>query len=477
MSFHQFFEILRARWRTALATTVLVTLAALAVSLLLPKKYLATASVLLDISSPDPVAGVLFRGMETPGYMATQIDLIKSERVALRATDLLKLDADAAQREQWQTETKGVGDFRIWLAEGLQTSLDVEPSRESNVLTISYSSSDPAFAAAAANAFMQAYIDVSLELRVEPARQFNAFFDERAKQLRDALSVSQAKLSAFERQNGLITSTDGRLDIESSRLSELSSQLVVLQALSAESGGRQAQAGARPDQLPEVVSNSLVANLTSELARDEARLRELTSRLGDNNPQVIEQRVRVSEMRARVDAAVARASGSVGVDNSINKARVAQVRAALEAQRARVAELKALRDQASVLERDVENAQKSYDEMLQRLNQTSVESKTTRTNVSVLKRASQPLEAASPNKKLNVIMGLIVGLTLGLAIILMRELFDRRLRSEEDVLTELRQPLLVRLPVAGHGAAAGATRERLLKARVLTGLPRPAAKG
>ena len=63
---------------------------------------------------------------------------------------------------------------------------------------------------------MQAYIDVSLDMRTSPAKQYSSFFDGRAKEAREQLEAAQAKLSAFQKDNGIIA-TDERLDVESSR--------------------------------------------------------------------------------------------------------------------------------------------------------------------------------------------------------------------------------------------------------------------
>ena len=60
------------------------------------------------------------------------------------------------------------------------------------------------------------------------------------------------------------------------------------------------------------------------------------------------------------------------------------MRAALEAQRAKVLRMKAVRDEGLVLVRDVENAQRAYDAVLARFTQTSLESQTTQSNVNVL---------------------------------------------------------------------------------------------
>lgn len=476
MSLKQFLSILAARWVTAAVIAAVTVAVAIGVSLQLPKAYTASASLMIDISSPDQVGGFVLSQMAMPSYMSTQVDLMMSERVARRAISLLNLQNDDATRAAWMAATKGQGDYESWLAESLQKALVIKPSRDSNIITVLYEAHDPDVAAARANAFIQGYIDTSLELRVDPARQNNNFFDARARQMRDTLEAAQSKLSSFQRENGLIGGGVGQLDIENSRLQELSTQYVMMQALAAETSGRQSQAGTRPEQLPEVLGNSVVSGLSADLAREETRMREMLTRLGDNHPQVQEQRTRIAELKSRIDAATARASGSVGVTNNVTQARLAQVRAALEAQRARVLQLKTVRDQAEVLARDVESAQRAYEAVLQRVNQTSLESKTNQTNITVVKRATAPAFPSSPKLKLNAALALVVGTLLGFGALMLREMLDRRLRTDTDVLIELKQPLLVTLPVARISSATDTNRERLMKARVLTGLPRPAAK-
>ena len=136
MTLQQFFSILAARWKSSLAVLLVVVGAAIAVSLVLPKKYTATAAVMLDVRSPDPVAGMVLAGMMTPAYMATQVDLMSSERVARRAIQSLKLNENAQTREQWIADTGGQGEFEAWLSDALLTPLEIKPSRESNVISI-----------------------------------------------------------------------------------------------------------------------------------------------------------------------------------------------------------------------------------------------------------------------------------------------------------------------------------------------------
>jgi uncharacterized protein involved in exopolysaccharide biosynthesis len=65
----------------------------------------------------------------------------------------------------------------------LRRKLFVKPSKESNVISIGFSGVDPVFVAAAANAFAQAYVDVNLELKIEPAKQYADWFEGQARTL------------------------------------------------------------------------------------------------------------------------------------------------------------------------------------------------------------------------------------------------------------------------------------------------------
>jgi succinoglycan biosynthesis transport protein ExoP len=465
----QFLVILAARWRTALLVFLGFIVLGLAASLLMPKRYTATAAVLIDIRSPDPVVNGMSQGMLAPGYMATQVEEIQSERVTRRVIHALDMDKDAHLRSDWADDAHGKGDFEAWLTERLQKRLDVTPSREANVITIGFSSPDPARSARVAEAFMQSYIDTALELKVEPARAYNDLFDARARQLRDALEAAQSRLSAYEKTHDLINNGD-RLDVENQRLTDLSSQLVTLQATAAQNQGKRAQAASRPAALPEVLADPAVLQLSSQLSTEQAHLQELQARYGESNPDVSAQRARIDAIKAKYDAAVTRAAGALAVNTGVTDSQVADVQRAIAAQRARVMALQGLRDEASVYKRDVDNAQAAYTAVQERVNQMGVESQNTRTNVSVLKHATEPASPSSPKLLRNLAVAIFLGAFTGIATALMRELRDRRMRTAVDVEHELRQPLLMVLPVSRQLPTRSArTRTLAMKSRVLLG--------
>ncbi|MDB5799661.1 MAG: epsF [Rhodocyclales bacterium] len=449
MSLQQFLLALRA-WRWVVFSVMLVVVAtAVAVSLVLPKTYQASSSVVVDVKSSDPVVGSLMPNQMLPGYMATQIDIISSPRVARHVVKTLKLDQDPAIREEWRVATKGRGEVETWVADDLQKRLEVRPARESSVISIAYSGPDAAQAARLANAFAQAYIDVNLELKVDPARQYAAWFDERNKSLRGELEAAQKKLSDFQQAQGIVA-TDERLDLESARLAELSSQLSSAQSLRADSQSRERQT-VHPETLPEVVQNNLIQNLRADLSRLEAERDQVSARFGPNHPDFKKVAAELTAVRERLSLETQRIANSLGTANRVSTSREADVRAALETQKKRVLELKAQRDQIAVLQRDVESAQHAYDLVTQRQAQTNLESENRQTNIAVLTYAVPPLRASGPKIIVNTLFSIVLGALLGIAAALLLEFSNRRIRSEEDLAASLGLPVLASLDGPRHG--------------------------
>ena len=431
MNLQQFLLILRARYKIiflVLLTTVAVTVAA---SLLLPAQYTATATVVVDVKSPDPIAGIMLPALIMPGYMATQVDIINSDRVALKVVKMLKLDQSPQAKEQWLDDTEGKGKIEVWLAAVLQKKLDVKPSRESNVISINYKAVEPAFAAAVANAFAKAYLDTNIELKVEPARQYAVWFDERTRQLRDGYEKAQAKLSAYQREHGIVAN-DERLDSETYKLNELSTQLTIVQGQTNDVRSKQRSGGAS-DTLPEVVQNALIMNLKGQIAVLEGKLQDLAGNVGRNHPQYQRQEAEIASLKQKLQAETQTITSGFSTSSAVGKEKEAELRSAIDAQKHKLLQLKRERDELAVLMRDVDAAQKAYELVTQRFNQTSLESQSTQTNVSVLTPATEPIEPSFPKLLLNIAISIFLGILLGVGAAFILEMLDQRVRSAEDL--------------------------------------------
>lgn len=442
MSFSQLLSILLARkwifvW--VFSITVLVTTI---VSFLLPKTYSATATLVVNSKGADPVTGFMLPATLMPGYIATQVDILQSRNVALKVVDKLGIANNATAQAQFEKATQGEGDIRHWFADQFIENLDVNPALQSSVIEVSYRGADPKFSAAMANAFAEAYIDTSLQLKIEPAKQAALWFDQQIKGLRQNVEQAQTKLSAYQQENG-IAFADERLDTEAARLGELSSQLVAAQAQTFDSNSRQNQLKrGNAGESPEILSNSLIQGLKSQLAQAESKLADASQRLGVNHPQYQAVVAEVDNLRKLISVETAKTSSSVGQTARVSQQREGEIKASLAQQKERVLKLKDQHDKMAVLVREVESAQRIYDSALLRFGQTNMESQSGQTDVSILNPATPPIKHSSPKITINIVLSILLGSLLAVGFAIAAEMLDRRVRIAEDLVQLLDLPVL-----------------------------------
>lgn len=413
---NRLWDLIRARWGVIASVWTFTMLTTLGISLVLPPQYVATASLVLDVK-PDPIAGS-YPGLLSSSLVNTQVDVIGSERVARRVIRNLRLLEQASLRDVWERETQRRMPMETWLLDGFRRRLEIRPSRDSNVIQVGWRGQDAKGAAQMANGFVQAYLDTALELRTDPARQFASFFDERSREARQALQEAQTRLSELQQRRGLVA-TDERLDLETARLAELSSQLSAAQAQRSDAASRVKVAQTRPlSELPDVMANSLIAGLRAEHSRLSARLQELDERLGPQHPQRLEMAAGLAEVQARIDDETRRIGAGLQAQQGIASARVTALQGEVAAQRQRVMDLKAGRDEAAVLAREVDAAQRAYDAVVGRQQVTRLESQTTQAQANWLSVALPPTEPDSPRVVLNMVLATFFGALLALAVAL-----------------------------------------------------------
>ncbi len=449
MNLQQFLLALRARFGVFVLVLAATVLAATAVSLVLPKSYKATVSLLIDAKDEQSLSNSmrpLMLPQERLSYLQTQKDIIASKKVARKVAQDLKLAEKPSALATLQGEAGDGASVEDRLVEGLLKKLKVETS-QSNVIEVSFSSPDRHYSMQVANAFAKAYIETMLELRVQPAREAAAWFDEQLKGLRANLEDAQVKLTD-NHQRQKIVSADERQDVENSRLGALSDEVVRAQQETYQWNSREQQAhkfleeGASPDRLPEVLDNAFVQRLKGDLLHGETRLRELATQYGRNHPQYQRQESENQSLREKLDAEMKKVVAGIESSARQSRQREAALAQSMAAQRSRMLGLKENRNDFTVLRRNVESAERAYDTAMQRSVVSQVESRANQTNVTVLNPAVVPSTPASPRVALNIALSVVVGIMLGVGLVMLLEISDRRVRSLNDLDNAWNVPLL-----------------------------------
>ena len=356
--------IFRARLGLILFTLALTVVASVIFTSLQPSRYVAKTSLVLNVSGATPFEQGSRSAQLSASYIATQLDIISSQSVALKVVDNLDIVNDEKLKRVLLQDHDGSIAVRDRLANKLQGFLSVQPSQDSRVVELTFTFTDAELAALMANAFADAYIDTNLQLNMEPAARSAVWFDDQIKVFRKRLEEAQRRLTDYQQQQGIVM-IDERLDTETNRLNELSKNYVDAQSDTYDVKSRQ---------------------------------------LGQNHPEYVR---------------------AIKRENSL--------RETLEDQKKRFLEIKQQRDELDVLAREVETEQQAYESMLKRYYETKLESQFNQTNISILNRATKPLGPSSPNMTVNIISAVFLGTILGAILAFLVEIFDRRIRAEEDV--------------------------------------------
>jgi protein tyrosine kinase modulator len=396
MTLRQFLRALRARFGVFAVALVVVVLATLVASLVIPKTYRATVSLLVDAKDEQSMGDAL-RALGLPqehlSYLQTQADILASPKVAHRAVQQLDLAQDPAAMASLGVTRPVSGRVDDQLVDGLLRHLKVDTS-QSNIIEATVSSDDPRLAARLANAVAAAYVSTMLELQVAPTREAAAWFDEQLKSLRANLEQAQQRLRA-ERE------------AEQQRLAQ------------------------QPERLPQARDDVFIQQLRADLLHGEAKLRQLSTQYGVNYPDYQRQLSENQQLRASLQTELHKVAAGMA-DPEVGQQQLTPSHA--QAEHTMLAE--------PVLQQDVESAQHAYDTALQRYFSSQVDSRASQTNVAVLSAAAIPLRAFRPNLPLNAALALVTGLALGCALVVTLERADARVRSVEDLTAAVPQPLL-----------------------------------
>ncbi len=490
MSFWQFLTIVRARRALILTVTLALVVVVAAVSVLLPERYQATASLVVDPKAASAASGQ--SGGKLDDVISTQLDIIMSPATALRVVDALGLERQKdigalvaesrpLYRVWWMISARFRADddaaqpksLKDWIADRLLRNLTVKSNRDSRLIRVTYSAPDAQFSAAVANAFINGYLATVREVQAGPARENVRLFEEQVEGLRKNLEQAEAKLAKFQQDKGILA-TDERMDLETGRLSELSAQLAMAQSQSYESQARQRQlreflaSGGKGEAPGEIMSSSVVQQLKQGVAEREAKLSELSRRIGPNHPLYQAAATELAGLRARLNEEMRMAAQGALATTGVAPQREGALRGALEQQRSKVLQLKSARNQLAMLVREVDGQRQAYDEAMKRLTQTRMASDSGQGSGALVGSAVVPTRPASPNLPLNVAAALAMGLVLGVGLALLSESLNSYVRSEQDLVELAGAPVLAVLVPRGGGRGA-----RYLGSPNVYSLPKP----
>ncbi|WP_083690244.1 polysaccharide biosynthesis tyrosine autokinase [Colwellia sp. UCD-KL20] len=380
---------------------------------------------------------------EKPSGLSVAIKEFKGEISALFA-------ADASKKEKAAPLTDA--QIKIMLASNIQANVEVSGGKQSQIINISYTSDDPQEAADIINALSDAYIQFGLESRLGDVKNTEAWLSEQYAQLKEKLQDSEARLSAYRSQQGLVD-TEQQQRLANSQLQSLNSELIRAQTnLSSAEEQYLAVKHVEPGSkefysLGPVLQNRTASDLVKNESQLSQRVNELFERYGEKHPKMIAARSELKSARESLQNEVNKVVENIEKNYKLAQFQVANIEKLIDKSRDDIQSLQTENFSLVSLEREVENNRRIYENFQVSLMETSGKSEFNSSNIHIIDRATVPAAPFKPNVKLIVVLTGMFGLFFGVVLAFVREALDNTFKTPDAVEEKLKLPTLGITPV------------------------------
>ncbi|ABF41584.1 Protein-tyrosine kinase [Candidatus Koribacter versatilis Ellin345] len=491
-------RVLSARRRTVGYITGAGIAIAILISLFSPTKFAATAT--LELNPANATSFNLSSGASSSDHVeaavnqATQVGILQSDELALQVITKLKLEEVADRRSFFKfgrTDDRSVPLNQTPARTGrmlrsFHQNLRVQPVGGTRLIEIRYLDRDPALTAAVVNALVDDYLDRHVQTRFTATRQASDWLSRQLTDLKNDVETSQQRLADYQRETGILGESETN-NIVTAKLEDINKQLSAAEAnrIVKEAVWRLAKSGdpelissmAGTSLVPGIASSSAPLGLLPTLRAQEAQLKadiaQNSERLGPSFPKLVQMRAQLADLQSSIQSELGKISARAENDYLAAKNAEDMERALFAKQKQEANQINDSAVQYGVLKREADANRDLYQTLLGKLKEAGVLAGLHSSDILVVDSARVPDKPASPKRLLNLVLGAVIGLILGVSIALLQDSLDRTIRSPEDVARVSNIPTIGVIPVHSDDDKSEADqRFRALRGNLPAGSPR-----
>ncbi len=473
-SFRDYWQVVRKHQWKILACFALAVITSGVIAFTATPIYVARATLMIERKTPQvvkiqQVVGETEEGDESSFY-ASQYQVLQSRSLAAEVIKAQKLDRDAKFLKQstfsigkilsipiaWFntllpqvapiSAPSSIGGVDSGIINTYTGMVSVDPVKRSRIVTVGISSPDPELATRIANAHVAAYIQYGFKLKSQANEEARKFLETKLGELKNRVEKSEMTLNQFRRGKGII-SLDDKENIVVERLADLNRRLTEAEA---ERIGFEAQArlikSRQYDSLPAVIGNGLIQSLRGQIVQLEAEQAKLSEQYLPGYPRLAQVKAQLEESRTRLGQQIKNVVEGINSAYFASVGKEKDLRGQMDKQKSETFALKDASVQYAILAREANTNKQLYDSVQERFREISVAGELPSSNVSIVDRAEIPRVPAKPNKRLNLMLGALLGLFGGLGLALLLEHLDNTMHLPEESERYLGVPCLALVP-------------------------------
>ncbi len=487
-----YWQVIRRQLKKIILFSAIITVIAVLVALAITPVYRATATILIEaeeakVLSIEEVYGL---GSASDEYYQTQFEILKSRELAKRTVLELGLidnpefnPAHPANKKSFSIKEMIFGEAEPLteeeiLAKTVDTfwaAVSISPVRKTQLVKVSVDSESAEMARSAANAMAQQFIESQLDAKVEVTQQAAGWLSDRLGGLKAKLEASERKLQQYREDNDLVD-VEGVDTLVAKEIDQITEALVEARARRLELQGTYEQLqslGAlnydNLSSLPSIISNPVVVNLRDAETQAELKVSELKKRYGPLHPKMIAAESDLEAVRESVLTQMKRIATSIESNYLVAQSKENSLEKALRNSKSDVRNLNRTEFTLSEYQREVRTNRQLYEAFFNRVSETSATGDLQTANARVVDPAIKPVVPVKPNKKLIVLLALVVSGMFGVALAFLLDILDSTIKNLDDVERKLDVPMLGLLPLVGKKQDAGDA-EQMVRAFVGEGM-------
>lgn len=465
------------KWKI-LGFSVVVTLFTMMVTLTLVPKYIASATLLIESEQTKAVSFDEVYGLDSTKkeYYQTQFEVIKSDSIAREVITKLNLaeHPDFINKPSISDELKSmakqllpflnksersvlteqeIAELKMLdLLATFRANLSVSPIRKTQLVKVSFESSDPKLAALVANTVGEVYIESQMRAKMGITQQASSWLNTRLSELRVQLDSSEVRLQNYREEQKLVD-IEGIAGLITQELEQTSKQLVDARATknNLESINRVINEYGNDNiellgSMPEITSHRVVQDVKREVVLAERKVSELAEVYGPKHPKMISAKAELATVKTNLNKQI---KGLItGIEKELN--RIARTVSALEGDlakiRAEYQDVTRKETQYNQLKREVETNRNIFNTFLSRSKETEVTSDFSSAAARFTDRAYAPRNPSKPNKKLIIILAFVASLGFAMVMTFVFDALNDTVKNKNDVENKLAQRMLGLLP-------------------------------
>ena len=420
------------------------------------KIYSSSATIYVERWGPtvmNKVEGVM---MSDPSYLITQTELMRSTSVLIDATRHLPTN----EMQMFKDEIDPVTAIRRNLTVAVETG---------GLLSVTIRSRFPQEAPAIANEIVGAYMRFHDERKRSTGDEvINILRKEKAKQ-DDLLSHKIAGMLAFQKEHPdltLITSTDASGNVSTHVATESMDRLRVSVAdaqAASEEAERTYEAFKRKAEDPQKRAelsidvaydseheNPMLARLLQEISDKESEQFELKILASEKHPNVLRLDKTLVALRASAqqweDRLISARLAKLKEDAEMAHGRLEDMKAAFAVERQQILAIGEQEAGYTMLEADYRQTWKMVEMLDSRIKELDVDQNTGAMNISIVEVARPSLDPEWPNPQKVILTSILLGFISGIAVIMLWEMVDPRIRTPEELADILNAPIFGLVP-------------------------------